>query len=89
MTTINSTVKRSVVFIPPTYVKITDSTSVVSSGANGSVVSFNLDLSSNMVNAVIQGAISVIVLNIRNPTHYLGGRDWTIKCKDLNGYGSS
>ena len=89
VTSLSSSMVRVVTFIPPAYVKITDSTAVIASGPGGTVVRYNIDLAGNTVIANVAGKISVLIINIRNPAHYLGGRDWTIVCKDVSGYSSS
>lgn len=81
---------RLVVFVPPAYVKISDTTTVLTLNTNASVVvSFSIDLAGNTVSAVVRGKIEVMLTNILNPTHYLGGRQWNITCRDTANYPSS
>lgn len=77
-------------FVPPLYVKIGDRTTVVTSNAAASTVgSYSIDLAGNTVTAVITGKIEVVLTNLVNPGHYLGGRQWNITCKDTTNHPSS
>lgn len=90
VTQLGNNVVRTVVFYPPIYVKISDNTAVVSANTNTTtVVSWSIDLAGNTVTAVVMGKIEVTLLNIINPTHYLGGRQWNITCTDSSNYPSS
>lgn len=89
VTAIPTTVIRSVTFVPPSYVKFNQNTTLVSSSASTVINSYYVDLSANQVTAVVGGALYGSLNFVKNPAHYLGARDWTIICKDSSGYNSS
>ena len=69
--------------------KYQDSTNLISISNVSAIISFNVDLSSNAVRAVIRGKIEIAIVNVSNPSYYLGGSMWNITCMDSNDYLSS
>lgn len=89
VTSLGTDIVRSVSFVPPAYVKFAESAVPISTGAQSSVVSYTLDIAAGIMHVVVRGKISVSIAPVINPSHYLGSRDWTIVCSDINGYPSS
>lgn len=89
VTSLASNVVRTVTLVPPLYVKINDNSQIVSTGTNTIISSFNIDLGGNTAIAVIRGKIQIMLKNVTNPAHYLGGRTWTIICNDTSSFNSS
>lgn len=89
VTALPSTVVRTVTIVPPLYAKINDNSQIISNN-NGTIVnSFNIDIGGNTATAVIQGRIQITLKSVTNPSHYLGGRTWTIICNDTSSFSSS
>ena len=89
MTALPSTVVRTVIIVPPLYVKINDNSQIISNNNETIVSSFSIDIAGNTATAVIKGRIQIIIKNVTNPAHYLGGRTWTIICNDTSSFSSS
>ena len=74
----------------PLHVTVTENTNVtVNDPSSTLILSWEVDQSSNTVIITISGKFSVKINNIQNPSHYQGGRTWTLQAKDLNNFESS